>query len=169
MTASLSGLIRIGFRDACNLQDARRLFREALERDPALGCSSLEELPRVMHGRQIPACCQDQVLAATIRAYRHGPSTLWGPVLLGMLGPALVRVARRLRTQPPAIDEEDLDQQVVVESLRAAAMMPLPENCRFVQRRLTALIGKRLMRWLMRERRLGELQSPSDQIGESAR
>jgi hypothetical protein len=169
VTASLSGLIRLGFRDACDAHDARRLFREALDRDPRLGCRALEELPRVMHSRQIPACRQDQVLAATIRAYRHGPPTLWGPVLLSMLAPALVRLVRPLRSQPPAIDDEDLDQQVVVEALRSAALMPLPENCRFVQRRLTALTGKRLMRWLQREGRLRASQVPMEKVGERAR
>ena len=169
MRASLSGLIRLGFQDACDLHDARRLFGEAVDRDPTLGCATLDELPRLAQGRHIPASRQDQVLAATIRAYRHGPSTLWGPVLLSMLGPALVRLVRRLQTQPPAIDDEDLDQQVVVEALRSAAFMPLPQNCRFVQRRLIALTGKRLTRWLERERRLRVSQTPLEYSQESAR
>jgi hypothetical protein len=70
-----------------------------------------------------------------------------------MLGPALVRAAARFHAQPPAVDEEDIDQEVVMEALRAAAVMPLPDGCRFVQRRLMWFAMKRVTRWLERESR----------------
>ena len=153
MTASLSNLIRLGFKEARDLPEARRELREAQCRELALRGISLEDLPRLIQRREVPACRQDDLLAATIRSYRCGPAHLWGPILLSMLGPALVRAASRLQAQPPAVDGEDIDQQVVMEALRAAAEMPLPIDCRFVQRRLVLLATKRLARWLEREGR----------------
>jgi hypothetical protein len=153
MTASLSSLIRLGFSCAGNLPETEQGFREVQCREPALRDIFLDDLPRLMQCREVPACRQDDLLAATIRAYRRGPAGLWAPILLSMLGPALVRAAARLQVQPPAVDDEDIDQQIVMEALRAAAEMPLPDECRFVQRRLVLLASKRLRRWLERERR----------------
>ncbi|MDQ2943783.1 MAG: hypothetical protein M3R21_08975 [Candidatus Dormibacteraeota bacterium] len=163
MTVSLSGLIRLGFKEACRGPEADHHFHDAQCREPAFSGTFLAELPRLMQCREVAARDQDEILESTIRAYRCGPASLWGPVLLGMLGPALVRMARRLHAQPPAIDEEDLDQQVIVEALRAAALMPLPDSCRFVQRRFVAYTAKRLSRWLEREsRRQGSQASIED-------
>jgi len=153
MTVSLSGLIRLGSKEAFDLHQAERFFIEAQRREAGFHGICLGDLPRLMQSREVPACRQDEVLATTIRAYRLGPPSFWGPLLLTMLGPALVRMARRLQAQPPAVDEEDVDQQVIVEALRAAALMPLPDSCRFVQRRFIAFTAKRLTRWLERERR----------------
>lgn len=153
MTVSLSGLIRIGFKEACDRPDSERRFSEAQGREPVLSNTPLLELPRLLQRREVPARLQDDVLAAAIRAYRSGPPDLWGPVVLSMLAPALVRMAARLQAQPPALDEEDIDQQVIVETLRAARLMPLPDSCRFVQSRLIAFTNKRLTRWVAREAR----------------
>jgi hypothetical protein len=169
MTVSLSGLIRLGFKEACALPDAEHQFRTAQCREPGLGSTCLSDLPGLMQRREVPACRQDEVLASAIRSYRCGPAALWGPVLLGMLGPALVRMARRLQAQPPAFDEEDIDQQVIAEALRTAALMPLPNDCRFVQRRLIAFTTKRLTRWLERERRRQASQASFEGMGETSR
>jgi hypothetical protein len=68
-----------------------------------------------------------------------------------MLAPALVRTAARVRSNWPEVDGEDLDQQVVLEALRACAEIPLPDGCRYVQRRVVLLANKRLTRWACRE------------------
>jgi len=57
------------------------------------------------------------------------------------------------------VDEEDIDQQIVMEALRAAAIMPLPDDCRFVQRRLVFFAMKRVTRWLEREGRRQDSQT----------
>src|SRR5712691_2686060 len=111
MTASLSNLIRLGFSCARNLPEAEQEFPEVQWREPVLRGICLDDLPRLMQCRDVPAYRQDDLLAATIRAYRRGPARLWGPILLSMLGPALVRAAARLQAQPPAVDDEDIDQQ----------------------------------------------------------
>jgi len=169
MIVSLSRLVRLGFKDALDLPDAGQHFREAQRSEPALRDICLEDLPSLMHCRKVPARRQDDLLAATIRAYRCGLVVLWGPVLLGMLGPALVRAAAGLRAHPPTVAEEDIDQQVVMEALRAAAEMPLPEGCRFVQRRLLFLVLKRVTRWLEREGRRQASQASFEHARESMR
>ena len=167
MTKSLSSVIRVGFNEACNLQDSDHRFSEAQGWELALTSTSLLDLPKLLQRREVPASRQDELLAATIRAYRRGPAALWGPVLLSMLAPALIRMATPLHAQPPAIDDEDIDQQVIAETLRAAALMPLPESCRFVQRRLIAFTRKRLTRWLARESRHRASQAPFDALEEN--
>jgi hypothetical protein len=169
MTVSLSRLIRLGFRDAQILPAAEQHFQQAQCPEPALRGICLKDLPRLMQCPQVPARRQDELLAATIRAYRGGPALLWGPVLLGMLGPALVRAAARFHAQPPAVDEEDIDQQVVMEALRAAAVMPLPDGCRFVQRRLMWFAMKRVTRWLERESRRQLRQESVEGLKETQR
>src|SRR5438034_2830026 len=121
MAHSLSSLIRRGFEDACRDPEADSALGAAVASEPCLRGLCLGDLPILMHRRCVPACRQDEVLAGVIRAYRKGCRKVWGPVLLAMLGPALVRGAARLSAKPPVIQEEDVDQQVVVEALRAAA------------------------------------------------
>jgi hypothetical protein len=121
--------------------------------EPALRGLELDELPRLAHNRYVALDRQDRVLAATLRAFRAGPASVWGPVVLEMLAPALVKLACRTLPVSPGIDEEDIQQQVIYEALRAATMMPLPPDCRFVQARLVKLANKRLRRWLAREQR----------------
>jgi hypothetical protein len=153
MAVSLSALIRRGFEDACRDRDATLALHAAWSAEPALRGLCLDELPRLMHWRSVPGRRQDEILAAAIRSYRAGCRRVWGPVLLAMLGPALVRASACLQAVPPAIAEEDVDQEVVLEALRASAQMPLPNNCRFVQRRLVFWAVKPVRRWLERETR----------------
>lgn len=169
MTVSLSALIRLGFKEAYGLPKAEHLLGESQGREAGLHGICMRDLPGLMQSREVPACRQDEVLAAAIRAYRLGPPSFWGPLLLSMLGPALVRMARRLQAQPPAVDEEDVDQQVIFEALRAATLMPLPDSCRFVQRRFIAFTTKRLTRWLERERRRQASQASFEVMRENLR
>ena len=162
MAQSLSTLIRQGFEDACRDEDAEAALCAAWAAEPCLRGLSLPNLPRLMHRRSVPACRQDEVLAGVIRSYRNGCRKVWGPVLLAMLGPALVRAAARLRSVPPAIDAQDVEHQIVVEALRAAASMPLPEGSRFVQRRLVFWALKPVGRALGRERRRQASQQTTD-------
>jgi hypothetical protein len=134
--------------------------------EPALRGLELDQLPRLAHSRHVALDRQDQVLAATLRAFRAGPASLWGPVMLEMLAPALVKLASRTLPVLPAIDEEDIQQQVIYEALRAGATMPLPPDCRFVQARLVKLANKRLRRWLAHELRRQERHLSLEGLGE---
>jgi hypothetical protein len=90
-------------------------------------------------------------LRAIVDAYRAGPRELWGPVLLDLLAPALLARLQRLRAEPPAMDEEDIRQQLVLELLRAAATMPLPAEPGYLKSRLVARANQGVRRWLARE------------------
>ena len=169
MAHSLSSLIRRGFEDACRDPEAEAALTTALATEPCLRGLCLRDLPSLVQRRSVPARWQDEVLAGVIRAYRKGCRRIWGPVLLAMLGPALVRGAARLIAKPPVIQEEDIDQQVVLEALRAAAEMPLPDGCRFVQRRLVFWALKPVCRWLEREERRQTRQQSVDNTKEVRR
>jgi hypothetical protein len=153
MAGSLSDLVRNGFaltmRDPC----AGEALASAQAGEPALAGLAWSQLTSLMHRRSVPAVRQDDVLAAAIRCYRGGYRGIWAGALLSMLAPALVRTAARVRCHWPEVDSEDLDQQVVLEALRACAEIPLPDGCRYVQRRVVLLANKRLTRWACREAR----------------
>ena len=90
---------------------------------------------------------------AIVLAYREGPREVWGPILLEVLAPALLARLRRLRTEPPVVDDEDIRQQLVMEVLLAAARMPLPKEASYLRSRLMARANVAVRRWLQREYR----------------
>ena len=153
MAGSLSDLVRDGFRQALHDPCAVDAWAYARASEPALAGLGWGQLSSLMHRRSVPAATQDDVLAAAIRCYRAGYRRIWAGVLLSMLGPALVRTAARVHCEWPQVDGEDLDQQVVLEVLRASAEIPLPDGCRYVQKRVVLLANKRLTRWVCREAR----------------
>jgi hypothetical protein len=153
MARQLSSLIREGFARALSGPSGIQALACAHGREPALGQLDWQDMASLMHSRSVPATRQDDVLAAAIRCYRNGSRCIWAPVLLTMLAPAVIAMAARARRLSPEIEGEDLDQQAVLEALRACAEMPLRDGCRYVQRRVVLLANKRLMRWAAREHR----------------
>ena len=153
MAQHLSDLIRQGFARALVGPRPEQALACAHAQEPSLMGIGWEEMTSLLHRRSVPAARQDEILAATIRRYRAGPADVWAAVLLAMLAPAVIAMASRVRCSAPELDGEDLDQQAVLEALRACAEMPLPGECRFVQRRAVLLANKRLRRWAAREHR----------------
>lgn len=92
-------------------------------------------------------------LMAIVLAYREGPREVWGPVLLELMAPSLLARLKRLRTEPPVMDAEDVRQELVVELLLAAARMPLPEEPGYLRSRLMARANQGVRRRLQREGR----------------
>jgi hypothetical protein len=96
---------------------------------------------------------RDRMLQEIVRQYRTGPRDVWAAVLLDLLTPAILVRLARYRTEPPAVDFEDIRQQFVVELLAAASSMPIPADADFVERRLILRAGQGVRRWLRREHR----------------
>jgi hypothetical protein len=137
MSSSLADDLREGYRQVADelSEEARALIVSA--RDLTNG--SLAE--------------RNRCLAAIVAAYRDGPRRLWGPVLLDLLAPAILERLQRLRAEPPAMDDEEVRQQFVVEVLRAAAYIPLPENPVWVKGQILSRANQAVRRWLAREGR----------------
>jgi hypothetical protein len=122
-------------------------------------CQALEELPAealaLVARARVPICRspaeRDQALAAIVLSYRAGPRRLWAPVLLGLLGPALLERLQGLRQELPVLEEEDLRQLLVVELLHLAATLPLRDG-RYLKRRLLRRANQAVRRWLEAER-----------------
>jgi len=108
----------------------------------------------------------DQRLALVVAAYRRGPRALWAPVLLDFLAPAMISRLMRLRAEPPAVDEEDLRQQLVVEVLRAAACIPLPANPAWQKKQILSRANQAVRRWLQQEHRQQLRQRSFEAMGE---
>ena len=119
---------------------------------------ALEELPPEAHAlvsraraaRGRSPAERDQALVAVVLSYRAGPRRLWAPVLLGLLGPALLERLQRLGEQPPVVNEEDIRQQFVVELLHLAETLPLRDG-RYLRSRLLLRTNQAVRRWLANE------------------
>ena len=119
-------------------------------------CLSPDELSLVSRARdpiKTGALERNQLLAEVVCAYRTGPKSVWGPVVLDLLAPGLVLMLQGLRPEPPVIDEEEIHQQLVVEALKAAAVVPLLPGGRQTRFRLTSRTYTSMLRWLAREGR----------------
>jgi hypothetical protein len=68
-----------------------------------------------------------------------------------MLAPMLLLTASRLRPQPPAILQEDIEQQLIEEALLAAKRIPLPVGGRWIPRLLLIEARRQVSRWLAAE------------------
>jgi len=105
---------------------------------------------------------RNQILARIVCAYQAGPRQLWAPVLLDLLAPALIESLRRFRAEPPVVDEEEIRQQLVVEVLRAARLMPIHDGGRQMKIRLVSRANRAVVRWLKREGVRQDWQRPLD-------
>ena len=102
------------------------------------------------------------LLRSVVLAYRAGPKSTWGPVLLELMAPAILDRLQHLQAKPPVIDPEDVRQQLIVELLLAAASMPLPENTCYLRRALMARANQGVRRKVAREGRIQLKQDPLD-------
>ena len=102
------------------------------------------------------------LLRSVVLAYRAGPKSTWGPVLLELLAPAILDRLQHLQAKPPVIDPEDVRQQLIVELVLAAASMPLPENSCYLRRALMARANQGVRRKVAREGRIQFKQDPLD-------
>jgi hypothetical protein len=114
--------------------------------EPALSGLQLGELP--LRSRDPEA---GEIWPAVIRTYRRRPGGIWAAVLLEMLGPLLLLTASRLRPQPPAILQEDIEQQLIEEALLAAQRIPLPALGRWIPRLLLIEARRQVSRSLAAE------------------
>ena len=95
----------------------------------------------------------DGVYAAVVRSYQSGPSSVWAPLLLEMLAPAILHKLGTLFSDLPDADADDIEQQIVVEVLRWASRLRTPEDLRFVDGTILQRATERTSRWLRRARR----------------
>ena len=146
--------------------DLREAFRQAA---PELPDAQLLVVERARDSSNRRRSERSLGLLAVVLAYRAGPRRVWGPVLLDLLAPAMLARLQRLRAEPPVIDEEDLRQQLVLEVLRAAAGMPLPENPIYLRSRLMARANQGMWRWLAREGRRQSRQHSFEALEEEGR
>jgi hypothetical protein len=152
MSSSLADDLREGYRKVAGELSGEAIALVARARDPR---TSLAE--------------RNRNLAQVIAAYRQGPRRLWGPVVLDLLAPAILQRLQRLRAQPPTIDEEELRQQFVVEVLRAAAYIPLPDHPGWAKGQILSRANQAVRRGLAREARRQRRQDSYEAREEAGR
>ena len=164
---SFAARIRSGFETAIRDPSAEAAWKEAREREPGLvelSSASLADHTRNASPSAAPIAWM--LLAAVIRSYRRGPREVWAPVLLEMLAPALVATAAEFRYLPPGIAEEDIQQQLVAEILRAATGIRVRAEAPWIKRQIVMQARGRVSRWLRAEQRSSE---PSTRLAPSER
>ncbi|HEX2646632.1 MAG TPA: hypothetical protein VHO95_05360, partial [Candidatus Dormibacteraeota bacterium] len=137
-----------------------------------VACLSDQELSLVARARDpinTGGVERNRLLFQIVCAYRAGPRSLWGPVILDLLAPTLILMLQSLRPEPPGIDEEEIRQQLVAETLRSAETVPLLESGLQTRFRITSRTYTRLLRWLAREGRRQRRQVPFDSCKELPR
>ncbi len=127
-------------------------LREDIRQVPAdLPEPALTLLARARDSSTYGPAERDRLLAEIVAAYRAGPREVWAPVILDLLAPALLELLPLLRPEPPVVDQEEIRQQLVMEALRAAAVMPVHEGGSDTKVRILARANKYVVRWLVRE------------------
>jgi hypothetical protein len=90
---------------------------------------------------------EPEVWAAVVRSYRVCTQRLWGPVLLAMIAPHLDAALNRLHPIP-ALNNDDLCQEIVLQVLEIAASSTLPADPRWIPlhlvRRAVRMVARRL-------------------------
>ncbi len=130
----------------------REAYEQSLGSPPALARLAGHACP-LRADRGLGQEQEDRLLEAAVRAYRRERCAERAALVLELVAPPLTLRLADLRPVPPAITDEDLAQQMLVEHLWAAATMPLPDGAGFVERRLVLRAGDRVSRWLEREAR----------------
>jgi hypothetical protein len=119
-------------------------------------CLSKDELELVSRARDpinTAGVDRNRLLAQIVCAYRTDSKPKWGPVVLDLLAPTLILMLQGLRPEPPFIDEEEIRQQLVAETLRSAGNIPLLDGGLQTRFRLTSRTYTWMLRWLAREGR----------------
>ena len=145
-------------------EDLREGYRQV-----AGGLPRPAEPPPVCYANSPAPTEPNRRLAVVVAAYRCGPRELWAPVLLDLLAPAMISRLKRLRAEPPAVDEEDLRQQLVLEVLRAAATIPLPANPAWQKKQILSRANQAVRRCLQQEHRQQLSQRSFEAIEEERR
>jgi len=116
-------------------------LRWAITSEPALHELSLSEVAKGS------GQWQGETWAAVLRCYRGSGKRLWGPVLLAMIAPQLDRALNRLHATPP-FNDDDLQQEIVLQVLEAAASSRLPADPRWIplhlEKRALQVVARRL-------------------------
>ncbi|MDP9325755.1 MAG: hypothetical protein M3O87_04365 [Candidatus Dormibacteraeota bacterium] len=89
--------------------------------------------------------------AQLIVDYQSGPKAEFGPALISQLEAYIAMAAAHFRPLPPAIEAEDIHQQMVLEVLDEAGRMPLPLRPKWVPRQLLLRSSQSVARWLAHE------------------
>jgi hypothetical protein len=135
--SSLSEEIDVGFEDALLAHDPR-VLEEAATRHPFLAGMSARDLVSLALDRPARRDRKDQLWTAVVDCYRHGPRAFWGPVILQMLSPTLLRKATRLFAEGQLAEfDEDIRHQLIAALLSAAARERVPTRARWIPNRLS--------------------------------
>ena len=148
MRTSTSERIRRGAGERLAAAGTKRVDRD----DGAI----LARVAALSRGARLRLAERDQLLYLVVRRYRDGSRDFWGPVVLEVLAAPLMARLTRFSSSFPAIDEEDISQQFLMEALACAATIPLSDH-RYLERRLLLRASDRVSRYLQREARLAAL------------
>ena len=140
--------VRKGFEDALR-SNHQGILEEAADRHPFFKGMSACDLVLMGWNGRAKHDVKNQLWSAVIGSYRHGPRGFWGPVILQMLSPAVLRRAARVLAEGTHANlAEDTAHQLVAAVLSAAATETLPTPARWIPNRLATRAATRVGRWI---------------------
>ena len=140
--------VRKGFEDAIR-SNHQFILEEAADRYPFLKGMSARDLVLIGRNAHAKHEAKNQLWSAVIGSYRHGPRGFWGPVILQILAPTVLRRAARLLAEGEHANlVEDTAHQLVAAVLSAAATETLPTPARWIPNRLATRAVTRVGRWI---------------------
>ena len=151
--SSLSDDINRGFEDAL-LAHGPGILQEAASRFPFLCGMSARDLVSVALDKRARRGVKNQLWIAVVASYRHGPRGFWGPVILQMVSPTLLRKATRLLAEAELAElDEDTCHQLIAALLNAAVREKVPTPARWIPNRLATRAMTKVGRWMAAETR----------------
>ena len=145
--------VRKGFEDAIR-SNHQGILEEAADRHPFLKGMSARDLVLIGRNGRAKQDVKNKLWSAVIGAYRHGPRGFWGPVILQMLSPTLVRKASRLLAKAELAKlDEDIRHQLIAALLNAVARETVPTPARWIPNRLATRAVTQARRWMAAELR----------------
>jgi hypothetical protein len=98
-----------------------------------------------------PTATGEVDLRPLVAAYRQEPNPAKAQPLLDALAPGMAGTLTRFRTLPSNVTPDDLQQQLLLELLEAAASATLPADGRWIARTLLLRATRATAKWLARE------------------
>lgn len=128
----------------------RESARPHLLTDIVVHSSAGHRLASLARGQRLRLAERDQLLLELVTKYRAGDRQRWGAVLLEVMAPTITERLQRFSPAGPALDTDDIAQELLLAVLEVALRLPLKDG-RYLERRLLLRAAERVSYRLERE------------------
>jgi hypothetical protein len=128
----------------------RGAARAHLASEKVIHSSAGRRLAALASGQRLPLSERDHLLFDVVTKYRVGDRQRWSAVLLEVMAPTITQRLQRFSPAGPALDVEDIAQELLLAVLEVALTLSLMD-ARYLERRLLLRAAERVSYRLERE------------------